>query len=436
MPAIKSTSETSEPQHIGKYRVLGNLGRGATACVYRAHDSFRDAEVAIKVFDANAFSGNDGELARNGFFVEASLLGKLDHPHIVRVFDACTGPDDYYIVSEYVPGGTLKDFTAHGRLMDVEPAIDVAFKIVKALQYLHANGVIHRDIKPENIFVGDGTDVKLGDFGAATIAGFSMSQIVEIGSPFYMSPQRLEGAEADVQSDIFSVGVLFYQLLTGKRPFEAGSIAALVYQMHSLVPPAPSVVRNTVPAAIDAIVSRALSPSLPTRYANWDQFAEDLSALFRTRDGRIRRELLVTASGRFEVLRQLSFFSTFSAIELWEVVDRSEFQRVVEGDMLMREGEQGVEFLVLVEGSARIVKNGKAIDIVQAPSTLGEIVYVLKGKVPRNASVVVIEDGLVLRMSLEAVGMLSSHCRGKLEQRFLEILALRLIDINRRLSYS
>ncbi len=103
--------------------------------------------------------------------------------------------------------------------MDLEPALDVIFKCLRALQYLHANGVIHRDIKPENVFVGDGTDVKLGDFGAATVAGLTHSQAVMMGSPFYMSPQRLEGAEADMQSDIFALGVLFYQLLTGKRTF-------------------------------------------------------------------------------------------------------------------------------------------------------------------------------------------------------------------------
>ena len=416
--------------------MLGKLGHGSTASVFRAHDPFRNIEVAIKLFDPRVFAAADGELARNGFQVEAALLGKLDHPHVVRVFDVSTGPDDFYVVSEYVPGGTLADYTARGKLMDIESAIDVIYKCVKALQYLHANGVIHRDIKPENIFVGDGTDVKLGDFGAAMVSGLSISQRVEIGSPFYMSPQRLQGDEADVQSDIFSVGVLFYQLITGRRPFDANSIAALAYQMQSVEPAAASSIRHEVPVDVDRILVRAMSPALAARYATWEPFANDLSALFRTRDGRIRHELLVAASGRFEVLRQLSFFVTFTAIELWEVVNQSEFKHVVEGNVLMHENEQGAEFLVLVEGSVRIVKGSKVIDIVQAPSTLGEIAYVLKGNVPRNASVVAIEDGLVLHMSLAGAARLSSNCRSKLERRFLEILALRLIDTSRRLSHN
>ena len=432
---MNALADVTEEKHIGKYRVIEKLGAGSTGHVYRAHDPFRNIDVAIKLFDPRAFEASGDELTRSGFFAEAALLGKLNHPHVVQVFDAATGPTDYYIVSEFVTGGTLEDFTSQGRLMDLEPALDVIFKCLRALQYLHANGVIHRDIKPENVFVGDGTDVKLGDFGAATVAGLTHSQAVMMGSPFYMSPQRLEGAEADMQSDIFALGVLFYQLLTGKRPFDSNSIPALVYQMQSVTPPAASTLRRDVPPAIDTIISRALAPALAARYQNWDAFADDLARLFRTTDDKVRRESLVTASGRFEVLRRIPFFAAFSAVELWEIVGASEFRLTREGEILLREGETGDDFFLLIEGNVRITKGAKPIDLVQPYSTLGEIAYILKGAAPRNASATAIDDGLLVRIANAGMVMLSAACRGKLEQRFLEILATRLIDVNRRLSH-
>lgn len=421
--------------HIGKYRIEALLGKGATASVYRAHDEFNDIDVAIKVFDPRAFDEAGDDLVRTGFFVEAAMLGKLDHPHVVRVFDAVTGPDEYYIVSEFVPGGTLGDYVAKGALMDIEPAIDVIFKCVKALQYLHEHGVVHCDIKPENIFVGDGTEVKIGDFGAASVSGLSISQESAIGSPLYMSPQRLAGGGADLHSDIYSVGVMFYQLLTGKRPFAADNMASLLYQMAYVVPPAVSSLRQGVPAGIDEVVARAIAAEIADRYTTWGQFADDLASLFHSGEGRVRRESLITSSGRFEVLRRLPFFAEFEDAELWEVVSLVEFRRIVEGDVLMREGDLGDDFLVLVEGSARIVKAGKAIDVVTAPTSLGEIAYVMKGSVPRNASAVAIEDGLVARIANADIALLPPVCRSKLERRFLEIFAVRLIDVNRRLSH-
>ena len=432
---MSARADVTAHENIGKYRIIAKLGSGSTGNVFRAHDPFRKVDVAIKVFDPRAFEDSGDELTRTGFFAEAALLGKLDHPHVVRVFDAATGPVDYYIVSEFVPGGTLEDFTAHGRLMDIEPALDVIFKCVKALQYLHANGVTHRDIKPDNVFVGDGTNVKLGDFGASTISGLRFSQAVMMGSPFYMSPERLEGAEANMQSDIFALGVLAYQLLTGKRPFQANSIAALVYQMQSVTPPAASTVRKEVPAAIDAIIARALAPTCESRYPDWNVFADDLSRLFRTQDDRVRRDSLVAASGRFEVLRRIPFFAAFNAVELWEIVAASEFRETHEGEVLLQEGDMGNDFFLLVEGNVRVTKAGKAIDLVQPYSTLGELSYILKGAVPRNATAIAIDNGLILRIANDAMAKLSATCRSKLEQRFLEILATRLIDVNRRLSH-
>ena len=209
------------PGSIGKYQLKKQLGKGASSTVYLATDTFTTLDVALKVIDVNVFRDPQrGKAARTQFLNEASLVGKLSHPHIVTMMDAVVSDEESYIALEYVAGGNLVPFTDAQHLLAIEQAIEIGFKCCGALDYAYRAGIVHRDIKPANILVVRGTEIKVADFGAALLHLSDTTQIVEIGSPAYMSPEQILGEALDVRTDIFSLGVVLYQIVAGERPFE------------------------------------------------------------------------------------------------------------------------------------------------------------------------------------------------------------------------
>src|SRR5205085_2802734 len=206
---------------IGKYSVLSELGQGASAVVYLGEDPFNDRKVAVKVAKRDIEMGEEEAKRFEKLFLnEASLAGKLNHPNIVAVYDAVVDGDQRYIVMEYVPGGSLKKFCSESNLLPVRQAVLVIFKMCRALDYAFQNGVIHRDIKPANILLSDRDDIKISDFGTAKISQSEHTQIDGfLGSPAYMSPEQINEESPSAQSDIWSLGVVMYELLTGRLPF-------------------------------------------------------------------------------------------------------------------------------------------------------------------------------------------------------------------------
>ncbi len=207
-------------ERIGKYELKRLLGQGASGSVYLATDSFSSAEVALKVINPEIFKDPEfGEVLREQFLNEASLAGKLTHPHIVAILDAVVTEDAGYIVMEYVPGDNLSQFADPANLLSLGDAIEVGFKCCGALDYAFREGVIHRDIKPANIMVAGGTEVKITDFGAALLRTGKSNATVSIGTPAYMSPEQINGDTLTHKTDMYCVGVVLYELLTGVRPF-------------------------------------------------------------------------------------------------------------------------------------------------------------------------------------------------------------------------
>src|SRR5690349_22424064 len=196
-------------EHIGKYPVVREIGAGATSRVYLARDPFADREVAVKVFLFNTQIDPQTErMMHKAFLAEASLAGKLNHPHIVDIFDAVAEPDHSYLVMEYVPGSTLEAHSEVDSLLPLSKVVEIIFKCIRALEYAFQHGVIHRDIKPGNILLSESGETKVSDFGASFQQRMQeTTQIAGVGSPAYMSPEQIRMEQITHQTDIYSLGV-------------------------------------------------------------------------------------------------------------------------------------------------------------------------------------------------------------------------------------
>jgi len=420
---------------IDKYRVVKLLGEGATSEVFLCHDPFNDREVAVKIVRGDRLRGgdDDGRVARKLFITEASLAGKLDHPHIVQIYDAVVGEDMSYIVMEYVPGGTLERHCGVQNLLPLDAAVEIVFKCSRALDFAHRLGVTHRDIKPANILLLGDTDIKITDFGAALMNSSDQTQVAGIGSPAYMSPQQIKEHVLDHRTDIYSLGVVMYQLLSGVLPFQASNNFSLMYQITSIEPPPPSSHRKEIPPALDNIVRRAMHKDLDQRYATWDEFSYDLAEAFRN-DLLAGRSEEVADTEKFNTLRALSFFAAFSDAELWEVMRISVWQNLPANTVIMRDGEKGDFFCILASGEVRVTKHKKLLNVLAAGECFGEMAYLGRFGRERGADVSTLSDSQVITIWTEDLAKASDACRHRFDRAFMGILVERLSLANVRLT--
>ena len=274
--------EQSGARRFGRYEVVKELGSGAMGTVYLGRDTVGRRNVAVKTLKPDGVDAQELAEMKARFFREAESAKQLAHPAIVKVYDAGEEQGTAYFAMELLDGVTLKDFCAKRGTVTVKRATEIAAFVVEGLAYAHTKNVVHRDVKPENIMMLSNGEIKITDFGVAKLLDASQTQSgVVLGTPNYMSPEQLFGAKVDRRSDIFSLGVVFYELLTGARPFQAKNISEMLRLHETHQPPAPSTLRADVPSSIDAIALRALQRDLAQRYQQAEQMAGDLRAAMR-----------------------------------------------------------------------------------------------------------------------------------------------------------
>ena len=277
-----------ELKSLGRYRIRGVLGKGAMGLVYDGHDATLNRRVAIKTIRARDLDEATARHYEKRFQREVRAVARLNHPHIVQVYDFGTEGELAYIVMEYIEGKELKDYLDAKERFDLASIFRLMGELLEALEFAHQAGVIHRDVKPANVMLDAKRRAKLTDFGVARITESEGAESADmtragalIGTPSYMSPEQIQGEAIDRRTDIFSAGVLFYQLVTGRKPFE-GSGFPLAKQIVQDEPPAPSSLVH-IPEAIDRIVAKALAKSPTRRYQSAREFAE---ALEHVREGK------------------------------------------------------------------------------------------------------------------------------------------------------
>jgi serine/threonine-protein kinase len=279
--AADSTSVTGATMdHFGRYRLIEVLGKGAMGMVYKGLDPAIDRLVALKTIRLDQIIDPDesNEL-RERLEREARAAGKLSHPNIVTIYDVGEESAVQYIAMEYLEGSTLEELLISGINWDYKTLSNVMIQVCDALDYAHENRVVHRDVKPANIMIMEGSKVKVMDFGIARLdTSASMTQTgTALGTPNYISPEQLKGQPVDRKSDIFSVGVVFYELLTGEKPFKGDTLSALIYSILHTNPPMPSEVNLDVPRIFDKIIAKALVKDPDLRF----QTARDLASILR-----------------------------------------------------------------------------------------------------------------------------------------------------------
>ena len=418
---------------IGKYPVQKQIGAGATSQVFLARDTLANRDVAIKVFEFDESNGVTAKLLRKGFLAEAGLAGKLVHPHIVEIYDAVSEPDYSYLVLEYVPGSTLEQYTEADNLLPLGKVVEIIFKCIRAMDFAFQQGVIHRDLKPANILISPEGEIKVSDFGASFqgAQGHEITQITGIGSPAYMSPEQILMEDLNHQTDIYSLGVAMYKLLTGRLPYNASNQVSLAHEIINVAPIPPSTYRPDIPPLLEQIILRAIEKNRDLRYATWIDFGKDLSKAFTSL--RLAGES-VPDSEKFQTLRDLQFFEDFDDVMLWEVLRISSWKRVTAGTTIIREGEQGDSFFLLLEGEVAVSLRGKQINTIERGGCFGQILYFSEHSTNRTTSITAITKLTAIEIKAKAMNLASDACQVGFNKALIRVLIDRLSHANTKLA--
>jgi serine/threonine protein kinase len=420
-PAMPPAPAT--PERLGKYEIIREVGHGSTGTVYLSHDPYYGRDVAIKVYQSVVDDEERARVARKMFLSEAHMVGMLQHPNIMPIYDAGEEDGLYYIVTEFVHGArTLSAYTRPDNLLPIDDVVGIMFKCAKALHYAHARGVIHRDIKPSNLMLTTDSDVRVIDFGIAILRDSGISRIEGIaGSPSYMSPEQVQSLEITGQSDLYALGAVMYELLTGFRPFRAGTLAKLLHQIVLATAAPLHTLRRDVPVELEAVVSRALDKDPASRFKTGLEFAGALAkvhAQLRSQADKIDRQ------EHFALLRKLRFFHEFASAEIWEVLRAASWHYYSAGEEIVKEGAIDDRFYVLVSGGCSVGRNGREIGRLEAGGCFGETSYVRGAK--RQATITANSDVTILQVSSTLLEQASTACQLRFNQVFLKALIGRL----------
>jgi CRP-like cAMP-binding protein/tRNA A-37 threonylcarbamoyl transferase component Bud32 len=426
------------PERIGKYRIIREIGRGATAVVYLAESADYSEPVALKHVRFDDKVKDEAKWNRRVIKLlkaERVVSGRLNHPNIIRIFDASIEPEQAYVVMEYFPGDSLERYCSFERLLPVHRTIGIVFKCCMALDHAYRQGIIHRDIKPANILVDDHDNVKITDFGLALNINKKMDTdstfIMGVGSPAYMSPEQIKGYPLNQKTDLYSLGVLLFHMLTGRLPFRASNPAQLVYKIINADPPSVSQLNPDIPEQMDAVIRKALEKDLYSRYRNGAEFAKDLAAV---RYQILDENYVPPDAARFAKLRRLAFFTEFEDVDLWEVMRICAWRNVDSEVALMREGDVDQRFGVVLEGRVELSIEGRRVMELGPGEVFGVQAWLDHMEHKHKLTVVSLEPLSYLEVNPAALALASEEVVERFRRQISTVIVRRLATVARQLA--
>jgi serine/threonine protein kinase len=419
---------------IGKYELMEEIGAGSMGVVWRARDPFTGRDVAIKIAEQLENESERGERRRRKlFFNEVKAAGMLHHPNIVATIDAGVDDGRRYIVMEFVPGArTLADHARRERLLPMAQVVKIMRDCAMAFDYAHSKGVVHRDIKPTNIMLDAEGNAKIGDFGVALIdrADVEETQVIgRLGSPRYMAPEQLSAGEVDNQSDIYSLGVVIYELLTGVSPFAGKDVTDIARKVLKEPHRPIRQLNPEVPGRLADIIDRTLKKHPAGRYRTAMELAGDL--------GLVYEELAFSDNRRsgpeaIRDLEQLPCFYGFETADLAELLATAVWEDYAADERLVVEGQGDASAMVLIRGVVQVVSGSTRVARLHAGSTFGDFGLVESGDL--GAELVAVEACTVLRIDAGSMARLSPPCAMRVYRLVASGYAARLQQLQRRVT--
>ncbi|MDO9598280.1 MAG: protein kinase [Azoarcus sp.] len=426
------------PEKIGKYRIVRELGRGATAIVYLAENPHYPEPVALKHVKFDDKARDEAKWNRRMLKLlkaEEAVARRLDHPNIIRIFEAVVEADEAFVVMEYFPGLTLERYCSFERLLPVHRVIGIIFKCCMALDHAYRNGIVHRDIKPANILVDENDNVKITDFGLALNISKKIDTdstfIMGVGSPAYMSPEQIKGYPLNQKTDLYSLGVVLFHLLTGRLPFRAANPAQLVYKIINADQPSVSQLNPDIPEQMDAVIRKALEKDLYSRYKNGAEFAKDLAAV---RYKIVDDSIVPPDTSRFTMMRKLAFFTVFDDIDLWEALRICSWRKADEHVTLMRERDADQRFGIVLSGRVELSIEGRKVLELGTGEVFGEQAWLDHLEHRHMMTSVSLEPLIYLEINPAALALATEEVQELFRRQVSTVVVRRLADVSRALA--
>jgi serine/threonine protein kinase len=348
----------------------------------------------------------------------------------VAILDAVVGEESGHIAMELVTGGDLSAHVKPDTLLPPADVMQIGFKVCGAMDYAYREqGIVHRDLKPANIMMARGADIKIADFGAAFLKKSQAAQTAAMGSPFYMAPEQIEGSEPTFHSDMYSLGVVLYELLVGKRPFVSDKLESLIQKIRQTDAVPPSEVRPGLPREIDTVVLRAMKKDPAQRYGTWAHFGVEISKLM---------SLLMPASAipdseKYLALSKVEMLQLLSDAEFWELAGRASWVRIEKGKPIVKEDTPGKSFYFLAKGQAKVTKQGRLLNMINEGECFGEMAFIRGGEEPRHATVETMTEAVVAEFQPDVLEKMSQSAQLHLTRALVRNAVERLALANTRL---